>query len=117
MNTKAPFAAEACLRGYMWWTVDMIRDHIVLGSNLCPPTGPNPTQVPVAPTGPAPTSVPATPAGPNPNPAPAAPTPTPATPTVPNPTPDPGATSLPWEKWELSADHRCGTNEADARGN
>ena len=50
MNTKAPFAAEACLLEYMWWAVDMRRDHIVLGSNLFPPTGPNPTQVLVAPT-------------------------------------------------------------------
>jgi len=39
---KASYAAEQCLRGYMWWAVDMIEDSFTIGPPT-PPTAPTPT--------------------------------------------------------------------------
>jgi len=116
---KASYAANVCLRGYMWWAVDMLAEPMVLNTRNASPVEP-PIQAPVtAPTEmptPQPVVSPSNPQTQPPTKKPSnPPTDPPATsPTGPTPT-NPPSTKAPGHV--LSTANRCGQSELDARAN
>lgn len=122
---KASFASNVCLRGYMWWAVDMLAEPMVLSLN-----GPSPTETPVQSPTEAPVSSPTQASTPQPVAIPtspptkqpvASPTNPPTDPPVTSPT-EPAPTQQPPSKtpsseYIVSTTNRCGLSELDARAN
>ena len=117
---KASYASNACLRGYMWWAVDMLAAPMVLDLNATSPVAPATTAPVVSPTF-APVASPTEVSTPSPVNSPTeTPTKLPTMIATNQPT-DPPVTSptdpTPTGGHVVSSSKRCGTSELEARAN